>query len=255
MNDIVIDTNLGEKINITLKPSEITQDGTPTPDVPIEVNTVTGNNTITISNADNTQSQNYSINLGSIEYAKIGSAEDKIYRDDNGDWYFEEHIGKKILNGTENWIYSTLSNDTIVSVFVRGLGGKNLSTYMCNKFPYLTYISVYTTVEYCGTNGDSMRLGVFKSRLNTADLQGLTSWLSENNIKVYFELATPTTSQITDSTLLAQLEALYQNATAYEGKTVIKQTNSNLPFVIDYELVKDLGSVLSNINEFLRKNL
>ena len=126
---------------------------------------------------------------------------------------------------------------------------------MCNKFPYLTVISVYTTVEYCGTNGDAMRLGIFKSRLTTPDLQGFTSWLSQNNIKVYFELATPITTQITDTTLVTQLEALYQNATSYDNTTIISQINDNLPFVIDYELVKDLGNVLSNINEFLRKNL
>lgn len=228
------------KIRISLSPKEIAQDGTPTPDVPIEVNTVTGNNTITISNEDNTQSQNYSINLGSIEYAKIGSAEDNIYRDDNGDWYFEEHIGKKILNGTENWVYSTLSNNTITSAFVRGLGGKNLSTYMCNKFPYLTVISAYTTVEYCGTNGDSMRLGVFKSRLNTPDLQGLKSWLSQNNIKVYFELATPTTTQITDSDLIDALDALYDEAMSYKGNTTIIQINDDLPFTLNYSVLKEI---------------
>lgn len=255
MNDIVIDSYLGEKIIITLKPSEITQDGTPTPDVPIEVNTVTGNNTITIANSDNTQSQNYSINLGSIEYSKFENSEDKIYRDENGDWYFEEHVAKRILNGTENWVYSTLSNDTIDSAFVRGLGPKNNSKYLAVEFPYLTNISVYTTVEYCGTNGNAMRLGIFKSRLNTHDLEGVKMWLSQNNVKVYYELETPTTTQITDSTLINQLENLYQNATAYEGTTIIRQTNDNLPFVIDYELVKDLGNVLSNINEFLRKNL
>lgn len=353
----ILNTLRGKIKNIELKPSEITQDGTPTPDAPIEVNTVTGNNTITIQgknlfDKDNTNilnayidrttttitsinnnrivwipcspnttytisrmdgfqpnvawteitpaigvasygqvkaennvatittgatakylivrvyngnvdtetietilsslqieygnqateyeqynAQNYSINLGSIEYAKIGTAEDKIYRDDNGDWYFEEHIGKKVLNGTENWLYSTLSNDTIASAFVRGLGGKNFSTYMCNKFPYLTVISAYTTVEYCGTNGDAMRLGVFKSRLNTPDLQGLTSWLSQNNIKVYFELATPTTTQITDSTLITQLEALYQNAQSYNGTTNVTQTNTKLPFVLNMDVL------------------
>jgi hypothetical protein len=233
----ILNTLKGKIKNIELKPSEITQDGTPTPDAPIEVNTVTGNNTITISNTDNTQSQNYSINLGSIEYAKIGSAEDKIYRDVNGDWYFEEHIAKKILNGTENWLYSSLSNDTITSAFVRGLGGKNLSTYMCNKFPYLTFISVYTTVEYCGTNGDAMRLGVFNSRLNTTDLQGLKSWLSQNNIKVYFELATPTTTQITDTTLVSQLENIYQNAQSYNGTTNVTQTNTKIPFVLNMDVL------------------
>ena len=356
----ILNTLRGKIKNIELKPSEITQDGTPTPDAPIEVNTVTGNNTITIQgknlfdynnttvgalfgnpatkenngykggwaygvvlqkpiqpgtytisfkvkDADNSptanmrlvdennqeiegtiincnstnsltitttkiisklkidnglntvttliydiqieanstmteynvyQSQNYNINLGSIEYAKIESAEDKIYRDENGDWYFEEHIGKKVLNGTENWIYSpVVSNDTITSAFVRGLGGKNLSTYMCNKFPYLTYVSVYTIVEYCGTNGDAMRLGVFKSRLNTPDLQGLKSWLSQNNIKVYFELATPTTTQITDSTLIAQLEALYQNAQSYNETTNVTQTNTKLPFVLNMDVL------------------
>ncbi len=229
---ISLNTNAGKMI-LNLKSNDITQEGTPTPESSINVNTITGDNTITIENSNSTGNQNYSINLNGLEYCKLGSSEDKIYRDDNGDWYFEEHVGKKILNGTENWVYSTLSNDTITSAFVRGLGGKNLSTYMCDKFPYLTVISVYTTVEYCGTNGDAMRLGVFNSRLNTTDLQGLKSWLSQNNIKVYFELATPITTQITDTTLVSQLENLYQNAMSYQGTTIISQTNDNLPFILN----------------------
>lgn len=41
------------------------QDGTPTPDSPIPIQNVSGNNTITISNADNTEEQNLPVNLKS----------------------------------------------------------------------------------------------------------------------------------------------------------------------------------------------
>lgn len=40
------------------------QNGTPTPNNPVEIKTVTGLNTMTIENEDETQSQNYEINLG-----------------------------------------------------------------------------------------------------------------------------------------------------------------------------------------------
>ena len=43
------------------------QNGTPSPDSPVDIKVVTGENTITISNSDNSQEQNYTIDLGSME--------------------------------------------------------------------------------------------------------------------------------------------------------------------------------------------
>ena len=55
-------TNGNTHLDISLK-GNTSQTGTPTPSTPIPVNVVSGDNTITISNSDNTQSQTYPIDL------------------------------------------------------------------------------------------------------------------------------------------------------------------------------------------------
>ncbi len=186
------------------------------------------------------QIQNYSIDLGDIEYTKIGTTEDKIYRDENGDWYFEEHIGKKILNGTENWILSSAyTNDTILSVFVP-ISGKDNAIYKSDKFPYMPVISASTTEEYIRANGTSVRIGIFKSRLTEGTPAAFKTWLTQNNVKTYYELATPITTKITDTSLGIQLENLYQNAMSYKGSTIITQLNDGLPFTLEYAVLKEI---------------
>ena len=40
MNEIIINSEGNIKIDLTLNPTEITQDGTPTPDSPVDVNVI-----------------------------------------------------------------------------------------------------------------------------------------------------------------------------------------------------------------------
>lgn len=74
---MTINTN-GEKIKIFLNSTELTQDSTPAPDSPVSVNVITGENTITLSNSDGTEKQNYPINLSSKNLFDKNSA---TYRD------------------------------------------------------------------------------------------------------------------------------------------------------------------------------
>lgn len=67
-------------INITLAPSELTQDGTPSPDNPIDINVITGDNTITVSDSTGNFTQNKNINLGDLEYCEIGNYTDDFIK-------------------------------------------------------------------------------------------------------------------------------------------------------------------------------
>lgn len=68
-------------------------------------------------------------------------------------------------------------------------------------------------------------------------------------------MSSPTITQITDTTLIEQLENIHNNPKTYDNKTIIKQINDGLPFDISYKLDKNIVSVISDINEFLRVNL
>ena len=60
-----------------------TNGASPNPDYPQDIQIVTGENTITISNKDNTESQTFNINLGNLELCKIGEYQDYIYKNND----------------------------------------------------------------------------------------------------------------------------------------------------------------------------
>ena len=51
----------------------------PNPDYPQNIKVVTGENIITITDNDNTQSQNYTINLGILELCKLNNSEEYFF--------------------------------------------------------------------------------------------------------------------------------------------------------------------------------
>lgn len=131
----------------------------PTPEFPETIQTVTGEQTIVVSDGAN-QSQSLTVDLGSIELCKIGTYQDYIYKS-GGDWYVHKEIGK-----------------------IASYNGESITT------------------DYISTTG----------QLST----GAT---------VYYVLTSTTNTQITDNTLIGQLEAVL-GADTYDGQTVISGSAS-----------------------------
>jgi hypothetical protein len=73
----------------------------------------------------------------------------------------------------------------------------------------------------------------------TNKLSEFRTWLGTHNTTVYYALATPNDTKITDSTLIGQLDAL-AGADTYDSKTYIKvtATNPNLPALLKVEAYK-----------------
>lgn len=136
----------------------------PNPDYPQTVNVVTGTQTVTIT-ADDQQSEDFTISLGSLELCKIGDYQDYIFKSDD-DWYVHK------------------ATDMILS-----------------------YNGESVTSDYISTTG----------QLTT----GAT---------VYYGLATPTDTQITDSTLVGQLNAVHEWLTRYGYNSSV---SGNLPLLIE----------------------
>ena len=141
-----------------------------------------------------------------IELCKIGTYQDKIYLD-SGKWYIEKQVGKVVLDGTENWqtpgtYYCSLAKTEAKLTGLSIPSGTPLM--MSNNFT-------------CGVNDYGQdkigRFGAGNSYLNfnydnTNNTTTFKTWLTSNNTVVYAPLATPTTTEITDATLLAQLNAI-----------------------------------------------
>ena len=207
----------------------------PNPDYPQEIQVVKGSNSIVISNNDNTQSQNYTITLPTgMELCKIGNYQDYIYRQ-NGNWYKKAYIKKIASNSLTFSLNGTLTN--VVRARAQ-LTTQSISTAngLCDSFKFMESYSENNEHFYIQSTG--LFVFINKLRLSTVDEAGINAYIRANNFYAYYILATPTETQITDTTLINQLNDLYNKAKTYQGVTHITQTNEDMPFILTLDYKK-----------------
>ena len=214
----------------------------PNPDYPQDIKVVSGDNTIKISNSNNTLSQSFPISLGSLELCKIGDYQDYIYKKDNK-WYKHKAINKNTLNGNERWHFGrTKTNYTnlFTSSFQNDIkipANNNINSntlIYCDKFSNNTSASQQwendTMSSVTINDGKNITFNIPNSIATTED--EFKTYLISNNITLYYVLATPTEEEITDTTLITQLDEISQ-ALSKKGTTIISQNNDDLPFNLD----------------------
>ena len=190
------------------------------------------------------QEQTYPINLGSLEYCKIGNYSDEFYLD-NGNWYIKKKIAKVILNGSENG-WSTTSSGTAnwfyKLAYTTDVDSNAEENKKSNYYPFAK-ITTTNTLEGFDVVGSYFRI-----RYGTEDtIDNYKTWLSTHNLIIYYPLTTPISEAITDTTLIEQLNNLYNQIKSYKGQTNIIQTNAELPFNIDASALYDLNNLISRV--------
>ena len=223
-----------------------TNGSSPNPDYPQDVHVVTGDNTIKIANEDSSESQNYTINLGDMELCKIGDYQDYIYKEGKK-WYKYGVIDKIVLDGTQN-ITLTTSGTRRFNATYTALGISNVKEGISAEDTTLNYRMndhfIYSAGQttwgryYLYNNW----LVLMDSGSAIASANDLKTWLGNNNTSIYYVLATPETTEITDATLISQLNAL-AGAESYSGQTNISQTNDDKPFILTTKALKDLSNL------------
>ena len=208
---------------------------TPTSQSVIDTFIVTKGNTAPTSYTPH-QEQNYRVSLGTLELCKIGTYEDYIYKD-SGKWY----VNKKTVllepndlniaiygSGTDNYFYRLLfSNITAI----------DSSLSLCTHYKQTSITTSNTNQGFHNyANEIRVRYGIEQT---PSDFK---TWLTNNDVKFLLIRGTPINIEITDTTLISQLEAL-ENAVSYEDQTNISQTNADLPFVISASAIKKYGEV------------
>lgn len=218
----------------------------PNPDYPQNINVVTGAQTITVTDGDS-QSQSFTVNLGSIELCKIGDYQDYIYKSNNN-WYLHKEFGKVVFDGSESWTLQSASG-TICSTYQQSTTVYSpteagvVASASCSHFIAYTDQAIYgtDTVGFAMSANGYFRVTLPQSIASTAP--ALRTWLSTNNVTLYYALETATDTQIADSSLIAQLEALLK-ATLYQPTTTITTTGS-LPAILNITAFTDnLSGVL-----------
>lgn len=209
----------------------------PNPDYPQPIRVVTGDNTITIG--DGTNSENYSLNLGSIELCKIGNYQDYFYKD-NGNWYLRKavrHLSLAIADMNRVEDYPGWSD---VPYLNSDYPSQNVPTFPANNL--ITNIGGNKNYFGLNTNGTKGILIMNKGAWNLTQTQWKTNY-PNLMLEFYYSLATPTETEITDDNLIEQLEGLL-NTKSYDTQTNISSTytSGNAQMIISVAALKKGGN-------------
>lgn len=191
------------------------------------------------------QEQVLPLNLPSgMEYCKIGTYEDE-FEHDGDKWYLNKYIGKVVLDGSENW--------TTINAYSYSILKSSLSNFGVSEGDTINWINTHFQKVNSLSNiaiGKALVGGSylnFDYDKNVGGVANFKTWLSNNNVTVYYVLATPTHTEITDTTLISQLNAIEQ-ALSYDEQTNISQTNTGLPFKIKASAVRSLVNIFDIIS-------
>ena len=178
-----------------------------------------------------------------IELCKIGTYQDYIYKE-NGNWYKHAEIGKVVFNGSESWQQSASGIYRIASVYPNDVALRTEPPFAyCNYYKYAYYSENITTlIKNNEMSWNGSKYPVFRNDSCTS-LSKFITWLEEHNTIVYYILAESTDTQITDTTLINQLNSLEQIYT-YRGITHI-DTDSGMPLSIVFNKGVDINALTS----------
>lgn len=247
---------------ISLK-GKIYQETVPSIDNPVEIQAVTGEKEIIFTNIDSTKKQNNPISLGENEifedgYLNIEYAENAGYKTVTNATIVNNY-GRYIFTGNEE--YSASSAYTNADWFCGFISGntkvqnvKNDAKMYATRF---NKIGAYTAItdEECIRCNEQMHIRIRASRLTENTGNGIKMLLKEwydagTPLEIVYPLKTPQETEITDETLLSQLEALI-NAETYKNVTHINTISEGLKPSLEVVYKKDLETMFNNLNTAL----
>lgn len=180
-----------------------------------------------------------------IELCKIGDYQDLIFKNtleseyydstlELNKWYKLDKIGKVVLDGSEDWSTPNNISYSVAKSIISNVNipGGNLTNYLVNSFIIVKNLessfvgSCWSGTSYINFNYDG----------TNSNLNDFKEWLSTHNLIVYYVLATPTNTLLSD-TLQTELNDLEENAKTYHGITNINQVNSDNSFILDIEYI------------------
>lgn len=221
----------------------------PNPDYPQTVQVVTGTQKITIGDGgENTDI--FTVDIGSIELCKIGDYQDYIYKS-NGDWYVHKEIGKTTVDTSTITLRSNYTNIEYAVI-------SKPSAYIYANSTYTVVGNVlcsHATPTNAGTWDSASNNGCIYGQAQQSyfwigfekgtGLTAIQNALSGANL--YYWLATATDTQITDASLITELDSLLQTAECYDGVTTFKneaQTAGSVPGWMVVEVTTGSGGII-----------
>ena len=157
---------------------------------------------------------------------------------ENSDITFEQSKSQNYQLSLGNLELSSSSDGTIRDYIY----GTPNTWYKKAYFGKTTDISGSTGITISGMKSNGAFYSYYGGTLNGTTITYNSAIPGENTI--YYELATPTDIDITDATLIGQLNTIYNNAYSYNGTTNITTTyaSGNEQMYLDIEVLKDVWS-------------
>lgn len=191
-----------------------------------------------VPNGENTDfvefdSNTISANLPTLH--KVGDYQDYITIRDNK-WYLVKNTTIKILNGSENWIKTAEPENIFICQNIIN-ATKN---YDDAFFSHFNNIKRYPNIDKTGAIRGDNGTNIAFCMNNISTVTNFKNWLNQNNVTVLHPIAQPITTEITDSTTLAELKKLMEMRT-YKGVTNISVTGGSLVPDIKVKYMRKIG--------------
>lgn len=199
--------------------------------------------------------------VDTIELNKISTYKDFIFKnkidspyyDSNFEvdkWLLHKEIGKVVLNGSEGFLEVNASRYRL----------PNFTSIKQENSKVVAICTAYEGIPYDNRNSSaysghsilfSASSNLYFNSSAFSSVSGFTTWLASNNTPVYYVLNTPTTTEITNSELLEDLDSIE----LLDGLNNIMITSSDLPATLDihYNYVSG-GEVKTSYIDYLVAN-
>lgn len=168
-----------------------------------------------------------------IELCKIGTHQDRIYKDSEG-WKLHKEVGKKVWDGSEGWGSSGAGVTGNIKAFVSTGGlplAKNWSEGYCDRFVAIEEEEwsqdYYKGSADCTTTNGNMYIRISGDLASSPAT--FKTWLASNPTTYYYQLITPTDTLITNSALIEQLENLNTLTTGQGYNLISTDTEHEVP--------------------------
>lgn len=171
------------------------------------------------------QDTSYAAYFEPIELCKIGDYQDSIYKSD-GKWYVRKEVGKIIEDGSQAWyrLSTAISGkymfDTDIAGMLPATSQAAAPPVFCSHFTPKSFNDLHDNGTIGISGRQTGRDGVYIYDDVHSVANDFKNWLVSNPMTIYYPLATPTDTEITNEALVAQLEALAA-ATMYNPQTNI----------------------------------
>ena len=204
----------------------------PSPEYPQEIRSVE-NCTVTISNADGTETQTAPI---PVTLRGIGDVRDELYVYADGTGKLVQRVGSYTISGLETWI--THSNGVGAYTLI-DLGQKKTND-IGGVFSHFKMGSINQRDGNAFIKGDSIQI-----RIDSVSTRAeLKTWLAEHQVSVIFDLDAPIETTLTAE----QVKALFDLRTCYGGTNVTFQSDNGVEPVVNF----DYACALENFVEYIK---